>query len=100
MNRITLIVIAAALGLLFTACGKQESPAPVSASTIPSDLTDVLKRCRQNRAAVGEEACRAAQDEYRRRFMTPGKSPYESKVNPATTDASGSPASTPSKDVR
>ena len=88
MNGVARIVVATGLGLLIVACEKQEASAPAPVSASSSELTDLLKRCRQDRAAIGDAACRAAQEEYRRRFMNPGKPPYEPKPT------------APSKDVR
>ena len=100
MNGVTRIVVGVGLALLITACGKQEAPAPVTASANSSELPNLLKRCRQDRAAVGDAACRAAQEEYQRRFMNPGRPPYEPKPSGASSNSFAAPPSAPSKDVR
>ena len=93
-----------ALGLttasLLVACGKQEVSTPAPASASASELTDVLKRCRVDRSAVGETACRAAQEEYRRRFLNPSKSSYDPKAASASLDHSASSATASAKETR
>ena len=55
--------------LLASACESSETLKPQTANA--EELTALLKRCRDDRAAVGEETCRAAQEEFRKRFFKP-----------------------------
>ena len=69
------------LAVLLTACGQQ--PAEHLAATLAADavrLKALRAQCAADRQAVGEDACRAAADAFRRRFFAghTGPDEYES----------------------
>ncbi len=69
------------LAVLLTACGQQ--PAEHLAATLAADavrLKALRAQCAADRQAVGEDACRAAADAFRRRFFAghPGPDEYGS----------------------
>ena len=57
--------------LLASACESREAPPAVSNQMSGEALTALLKRCRDDYAGTGEATCRAAADEYRKRFHAP-----------------------------
>ncbi len=66
------------LAVLLTACGQQ--PAEDLAATLAVDpvrLKTLRAQCAANRRAVGEDACRAAADAFRRRFFAGHTGPDE-----------------------
>lgn len=66
------------LAVLLTACGQQ--PAEDQAATLAADpvrLKALRKQCAADRQAVGEDACRAAADAFRRRFFAGDTGPDE-----------------------
>jgi conjugative transfer region protein TrbK len=90
--------------VLFAGCGERASPPEIKAETLAADperLQETLKRCKADRAAVGDATCRAASEAYRKRFMGSGKSNYDpqsvdlfpqtpDKATPRTTSKSAS----------
>ena len=66
------------LAVLLTACGQQ--PAEHLAATLAADavrLKALRAQCAADRQAVGEDACRAAADAFRRRFFAGHTGPDE-----------------------
>ena len=66
------------LAVLLTACGQQ--PAEHLAATLAADavrLKALRAQCAADRQAVGEDACRAAADAFRRRFFAGHTGPGE-----------------------
>ena len=57
--------------LLASACESRESAPVVSDRMSGEALTALLKRCRDDFAGTGEASCRAAHEEYRKRFHAP-----------------------------
>ena len=57
--------------LLASACESRESAPVVSDQLSGEALTALLKRCRDDFAGTGEASCRAAHEEYRKRFHAP-----------------------------
>ena len=94
---------ALAATVLLVACS--ETAAPPQPNTIgsvaldPQQIQDTLKRCKENRAAVGDAACREASEAYRKRFMGSGSSSYEPQavdLFPQTPDKAVSKATSKS----
>jgi hypothetical protein len=73
--------ICAVLALLLGACSERTmEPQHKAAETALADshqIQDTLKRCKENRAAVGEAECRAASEAFRKRFMGSGGPNYQ-----------------------
>jgi len=66
--------------VMLAGCSERTSPPEIKAETLAADperLQETLKRCKADRAAVGDAACRAASEAYRKRFMGSGKSNYD-----------------------
>ena len=66
------------MAVLLTACGQQ--PAEHLAATLAADavrLKALRAQCAADRQAVGEDACRAAADAFRRRFFAGHTGPDE-----------------------
>ena len=61
------------MAVLLTACGQQ--PAENLADALAADPVRLkaLRQCAADRQAVGEDACRAAAEAFRRRFLPPGR---------------------------
>ncbi|MDB5971178.1 MAG: hypothetical protein JWQ90_3628 [Hydrocarboniphaga sp.] len=76
------IVIASVL--LLSACGKSSAP-PAATDSVeslaadPARLKEVQRRCKENRAQVGEATCIAASEATRKRFMGDAKAKYTPK---------------------
>lgn len=100
--RVVTIILTTLVALI--GCGERASPPEIKAETLAADperLQETLKRCKADRAAVGDAACRAASEAYRKRFMGSGKSNYDpqqvdlfpqtpDKATPQTTSKSAS----------
>lgn len=85
-----LAVVAAAL---LGACSK--SPPAESVDSLvknPERIKEIMQKCRLDRAAVGEQTCRAAAEAARIRFMGDGKAKY----TPGGAVAGGEPKEPPS----
>lgn len=76
--RCVLALSASLLTLLLTACGQQQ--AKDLADTLAADpprLKALRAQCAADRQAVGEDACRAAAEAFRRRFFAGHTGPDE-----------------------
>ena len=72
------VLVVSLLAVLLTACGQQ--PAEHLAATLAADavrLKALRAQCAADRQAVGEDACRAAADAFRRRFFAGHTGPDE-----------------------
>lgn len=76
--RCVLALSASLLALLLTACGQQQAEDLVDAlAADPARLKALRAQCAADRQAVGEDACRAAAEAFRRRFFAGQTGPDE-----------------------
>ncbi|MGG2037412.1 hypothetical protein AB1K01_11435 [Pseudomonas paraeruginosa] len=76
--RCVLALSASLLALLLTACGQQQGEDLADTlTTDPVRLKALRARCAADRQAVGEDACRAAAEAFRRRFFAGQTGPDE-----------------------
>ncbi|MGG2538489.1 hypothetical protein [Pseudomonas aeruginosa] len=76
--RCVLAMSASLLALLLTACGQQQAEDLADALTAdPARLKALRTQCAADRQAVGEDACRAAAEAFRRRFFAGHTGPDE-----------------------
>jgi conjugative transfer region protein TrbK len=71
MNATIASCVIAGMILLASACESQESSTAINGEMSGEALTSLLKRCRDDYAGTGEARCRAAAEEYRKRFHAP-----------------------------
>ncbi|MFG8540762.1 hypothetical protein ACEOVV_19605 [Pseudomonas aeruginosa] len=76
--RCVLALSASLLALLLTACGQQQAEDLADAlAADPVRLKALRAQCAADRQAVGEDACRAAAEAFRRRFFAGQTGPDE-----------------------
>ncbi|MDI3954768.1 hypothetical protein QK389_23440 [Pseudomonas aeruginosa] len=76
--RCVLALSASLLALLLTACGQQQAEDLADAlAADPARLKALRAQCAADRQAVGEDACRAAAEAFRRRFFAGQTGPDE-----------------------
>lgn len=76
--RCVLALSASLLALLLTACGQQQAEDLADTlTTDPVRLKALRAQCAADRQAVGEDACRAATEAFRRRFFAGQTGPDE-----------------------
>lgn len=76
--RCVLALSASLLALLLTACGQQQAEDLADAlAANPARLKALRAQCASDRQAVGEDACRAAAEAFRRRFFAGQTGPDE-----------------------
>ncbi|TEC02096.1 hypothetical protein IPC1598_29410 [Pseudomonas aeruginosa] len=76
--RCVLALSAPLLALLLTACGQQQTADLADTlTTDPVRLKALRAQCATDRQAVGEDACRAAAEAFRRRFFAGQTGPDE-----------------------
>jgi hypothetical protein len=76
--RHVLALSASLLALLLTACGQQQGEDLADTLTAdPARLKALRAQCAADRQAVGEDACRAAAEAFRRRFFAGQTGPDE-----------------------
>ncbi|WP_066095217.1 hypothetical protein [Xanthomonas massiliensis] len=76
--RCVLALSASLLALLLTACGQQQAEDLADALTAdPARLKPLRTQCAADRQAVGEDACRAAAEAFRRCFFAGHTGPDE-----------------------
>lgn len=76
--RCVLALSASLLALLLTACGQQQvEDLADTLATDPVRLKALRAQCAADRQAVGEDACRAAAEAFRRRFFAGQTGPDE-----------------------
>lgn len=76
--RCVLALSASLLALLLTACGQQQTADLADTlTTDPVRLKALRAQCAADRQAVGEDACRAAAEAFRRRFFAGQTGPDE-----------------------
>ncbi|MCV0057493.1 hypothetical protein KUC69_03715 [Pseudomonas aeruginosa] len=76
--RCVLALLASLLALLLTACGQQQTEDLADTlTTDPVRLKALRAQCAADRQAVGEDACRAAAEAFRRRFFAGQTGPDE-----------------------
>jgi hypothetical protein len=78
MRVISILIV----GSTIAACGKSASPDTVqSLSANPDRLQEVQRHCKEDPAKMGE-ACNAASEAFRRRFMGNGQAQYTPESPP------------------
>ncbi|AKA21953.1 hypothetical protein [Pseudomonas chlororaphis] len=75
--RCVLALSASLLALLLTACGQQQADLADTLTTDPVRLKALRAQCAADWQAVGEDACRAAAEAFRRRFFAGQTGPDE-----------------------